>query len=695
MQVTINNCNNIDFGQIEINSGCLNIKYAINGTGKSTTSKAIEAAVTGNQALLDELVPYKHLHNPDAPHPTVAGLEDIHSVCIFNEEYVNRHVFTATDLIENSFSIFVKTPKYDEHMAKIEQLLIDVADAFKNHPELDELINVFSEFIKSFGSSQAKMSKSSPIAKAFGNGNKLKHIPDGLEKYTPYLLHSHDAKNVTWLKWQMAGKEYLDMAEQCPYCTASILDTKEQIEKVAQEYGAKDIEHLNKLLELFENLMPYFSDATSRKIREIRDNISEISDQQKNFLIGVRSDIQNLLDQLTKVKSISYRSLRTADKISDELKNFIIDLSCYVHLSSALTQSKVDLINSTMEKVIEVAGKLQGEVRLQNDLIANTIKTNKDTINTFLSKAGYRYAVDIIQENGDYKMILKPTEVEYEVESVKTHLSYGEKNALALALFTFSAKKINPDLIILDDPISSFDGNKKFALIDLLFLSKGALRNKTVVLLTHEFNSVIDIMKTKIREFNPKPSAAFLTTKSGVLSEKTIKREDICTIQRIAENNIQAIPINLLKIIYLRRIYEVNDDKSLIWQMTSSLLHRKPIARIDTETDNRQMTLEEISEATLKIQDYIPNFDYNTEYNNATNVQFLKDLYNTSPSNFEKLQIFRILFDAEPQDSIIKKFINETYHVGNDYVYQLNPREFDTIPQYVIDFCDSKVRSLG
>ena len=42
------------------------------------------------------------------------------------------------------------------------------------------------------------------------------------------------------------------------------------------------------------------------------------------------------------------------------------------------------------------------------------------------------------------------------------HLSYGEKNAFALVLFMYSVLKDNPDLIVLDDPISSFDGNKKF-----------------------------------------------------------------------------------------------------------------------------------------------------------------------------------------------------------------------------------------
>ncbi len=45
MKIEIKNCNNIDSGEFDIIEGCLNIKYAINGTGKSTISKAIDAFV--------------------------------------------------------------------------------------------------------------------------------------------------------------------------------------------------------------------------------------------------------------------------------------------------------------------------------------------------------------------------------------------------------------------------------------------------------------------------------------------------------------------------------------------------------------------------------------------------------------------------------------------------------------------------
>jgi wobble nucleotide-excising tRNase len=66
-------------------------------------------------------------------------------------------------------------------------------------------------------------------------------------------------------------------------------------------------------------------------------------------------------------------------------------------------------------------------------------------------------------------MILQHIEKEGVIENAKQNLSFGERNAFALVLFMFDMLRRNVDLIILDDPISSFDKNKKFAIINRLF----------------------------------------------------------------------------------------------------------------------------------------------------------------------------------------------------------------------------------
>ena len=90
--------------------------------------------------------------------------------------------------------------------------------------------------------------------------------------------------------------------------------------------------------------------------------------------------------------------------------------------------------------------------------------------------AGYKYHVDIKSMDEDYKLVLYHNDyTAKEISEGNNILSYGEKNAFALILFMYDALKENADLIILDDPISSFDETKKFAIINKLFYEKDSL----------------------------------------------------------------------------------------------------------------------------------------------------------------------------------------------------------------------------
>lgn len=78
MKITINHCNNIEHADIEIIELKLNIKYAINGTGKSTISKAIQLAVLEKNNLAS-LTPFKY-RGTDKGVPKITGMESIKNV---------------------------------------------------------------------------------------------------------------------------------------------------------------------------------------------------------------------------------------------------------------------------------------------------------------------------------------------------------------------------------------------------------------------------------------------------------------------------------------------------------------------------------------------------------------------------------------------------------------------------------------
>lgn len=99
MDITVKNCNNIDEGRINILEGALNIKYAVNGTGKSTISKALQAFIEDDDEQKKNLIPFKYVQAPKDHMPDVSGYEQIHRVAIFNEKYVQDYVYQPTELI--------------------------------------------------------------------------------------------------------------------------------------------------------------------------------------------------------------------------------------------------------------------------------------------------------------------------------------------------------------------------------------------------------------------------------------------------------------------------------------------------------------------------------------------------------------------------------------------------------------------
>lgn len=692
LKLTIKNCNNIENGEFEITEGRLNIKYAINGTGKSTISKSIEAFVANDDEKKHALLPFKYYNDEEGHYPSLSGFEQFTKVSIFNDKYIEDYVFQQNDLIKNSFEIFVKTPDYDKHIKEIEKILEGINTTFQNHPELDELIKNLQQFIDGFGKANSGYSASGAIGKGIAKGNKIDNIPAGLEVYEPYLKNSD---NVKWIKWQLEGKKYLDMAEQCPYCSGSVEKTKETILKVSQEYDPKSVEHLNKMLEVFKSMLPYFADDTANKIEEISQNALGITSAQKNYLIEIKSQIDTFLQHLYGLKKMGFHSLKNAEKIADELAKYKIDISYYSHLNSTLSKEKVEIINKTLDEVLEKAGKLQGKIAKQKNYIKATIEMYSSEINDFLFYAGYKYEVAIQEDENttDYHLILKHVDGSDNIQSVNEHLSYGEKNAFALVLFMYGVLKDNPDLVILDDPISSFDGNKKFAIVNMLFMGKHSLKNRTVLLLTHEFNTVIDAIYNMPHNFNPAPKAAFLTTKNGLLKEKEINKKDIKSFGEIARINIASNMDSLNKLVYLRRLLEIQNTDGLSWQLLSNIFHKreKPEYHYSDGTPNRLMTLDEIEVATSEIKQYISNFDYDKEYQKTQDITILKSLYQNSGSNYEKLQIYRIMYNENSSNSVIKKFVNEAFHIENDYLFQLNPCEYDTVPQYIIDECDKEI----
>lgn len=685
--IIIENCNSIDKASILVKKGSLNIKFGPNGLGKSTIAKAIVSQAR-NDGTLTQLVPFKNRGKAGAAQPNVEGLEDIGSALVFDEAFVNQFAFQQDEVVKNSFDIFINTPEYDEAMKEIQTSFDGIQRAFNDKPEIVETIQDLIDLREAFGkpNKDGSISKSSKVIKAYGSGNKVHNIPEDLKPFEALVKSTSASK---WISWQIKGKEYLELNENCPYCATDLAseEQKKTALAVAKEYDATAIKHLNTIKEVIERLGKYFSDGCKKNLENVIKAKTELTAPEMSFLSNLRNDIDALVNQLNGLRSLSFYSLRDIEELEKQLLLYRINFDYLEKLDSKETRAVVDPINTQLEELIKQVGKLKGQINQHKAKIKRTIEENQSSINGFLKSAGYKYTVKIVAETDSYKMKLIHEDLTGYVDSASNHLSYGEKNAFALVLFMHQVLSEKPDIVILDDPISSFDKNKKFAIFHELFYGKTSLRASTTLMLTHDIEPAIDIIKSTRRFFqSAEPTATFLSSSAGQVTETKITSDDIRTFAKICTDIVEQDIDNVIKAIYLRRHYEIIENVGLEYNMLASLFKKRQTPTIRTVGVEREMSAQEKAETEETIRKIMPAFDYDTIRHEISDDNLMKQKYFETSVGYEKIQLFRIL-NGPHNDQIISKFINESYHIENEYVMQLNPHKFESVPEYVIDEC--------
>ncbi|KAA1396120.1 AAA family ATPase [Aeromicrobium ginsengisoli] len=688
--ITISDCNSIAEARITLRREALNIKYGPNGIGKSTIARALVLNADGDDALRD-LLPFKYREGNSGERPLVLGADGIKSVLVFDENYVSQFVFQPDEVVKNSFEIFVNTPEYQAGIEQLEAIFEDLRTLFVENKALDDVIASFTELRNAFTITRSGgLAKTSKGFKALGMGGKLATIPEPLLGFKKFLQGQDPAG---WLSWQSKGKSFLEQSDNCPFCSISNVDKKTAIH-VSAEYESAAVKNMSALRVVIDKLARFFVPERLDQLRKITTSLEELSPEQEQFLANLRGQVETLLAKFTSLKGISFASLRDEPDVDQALLGLMIELDLLDALNSVDTQDIVRSFNDELDHLAEQINDIKRGVGTQKAQVAKSIARNQDEINEYLRSAGYKYAVRIEADGNSYRMILEHQDAPGHLEAAGSHLSFGERNAFALVLFMHQVRRDSPDLVVLDDPVSSFDKTKKFAILHKLFHGSQSLRGFTTLLLTHDIEPAIDIVRTATSgQFQAAlPAVHFLRSRDGHVEEKLIKPADIMTFSQVCNENIASSADDVIKCIYLRRRYEVHGDRGAEYDVLSSLLHLRSAPSSKGEVGQLiQLGEQECREANAAIQKVIPGFDYNALVAQLRNKEVLRAKFDETSVGYEKVQIFRIalaLNDFAPGgDVAFKKFVNESYHIENEYVMQLNPREFDTVPEHVVQEC--------
>lgn len=621
----------------------------------------------------------------------MVGADEIKNVLVFDEHYVSQFVFQPDEVVKNSFEIFIETPEYQAGIEELEAIFEDLKRVFLENEALDNVIASFTELRNAFTITKSGgIAKTSRGFKALGMGGKLAAIPQpllGFEKF----LQSNDPAG--WLSWQSKGTGYLNLSDNCPFCSIPNVDKKTAVQ-VSEEYESAAVKNMSALRLAIDKLAGFFVPERLGQLRKITTSLDEISPEQDQLLANLRGQVETLLDKFTALKELSFGSLRDEPDVDKALRSLKIELQLLDALNSEDTQDVVGSMNTQLDQITQQINAIKKRVGTQRAQVAKSIERNQDEINEYLRSAGYKYAVRIEPVGDSYRMILEHQDAPGHLEAAGSHLSFGERNAFALVLFMHQVRRDAPDLVVLDDPVSSFDKTKKFAILHKLFHGKQSLRGFTTLLLTHDIEPAIDIVRTATSGMfqAASPAAHFLQCRDGKVEEKPIKPADIMTFSQVCDENIGSSADPVVKCIYLRRRYEVHGERGAEYDVLSSLLHVRDAPSSKSEAGEFiPLGAEKREQAIVEIQKVIPSLDYDSLLAQLKDREILKAKFEATNVGYEKVQIFRIASALGPDglggDAAFRKFVNESYHIENEYVMQLNPREFDAVPEHVVQAC--------
>jgi len=142
---------------------------------------------------------------------------------------------------------------------------------------------------------------------------------------------------------------------------------------------------------------------------------------------------------------------------------------------------------------------------------------------------------------------------------------------------------------------------------------------------------------------------------------------------------------------FIEHQFKNPQEESDAYNILSSLIHGRSEPTFDKE-GNGKLSDEQNAKGVEYIKGFIPDFDYATVFAQCT-PQLLMERYEAETSAYIKMLILRAYTeqDSEARDrlrkynDVLRKYVDETYHIENDYLYSLDVRHFNIVPDNYIE----------
>lgn len=688
MKVTMANIGAISNGELSFEKNRFNIKYAANGTGKSSFAKFLKATIDSDEVAKSRFVPLGTNNVPSLTFDCQMPL----SCMLFDEDYINSYLFQPEDLLNNTIRLIKLNSDVSQALNAFDSALNSLKNA-ANSPKIAEFVLLTATVSASIKiNNDGSINNGCKLAKATRNGANVLRSNAETEAFES-IIESPNSPN--WYKWHKDGGQFA--VSCCPYCGQKLPnnfdETRNALKAIFDRTDAKNNIEVRRLLSGIAALLTGHMG--------ISDLLSTTSSPSSIEYANATSELNQafaIKNKIEKAKNLDPFDLRRMDEalFIQKIQDLMIDESS---VDSQEFLSAIKAYNDQLTSLIKAAESFKDAVQRCDTAITSAISRFKNFINDYLSKCGIPYSFTV--EQSDTKRakakLIKKKQDDTIVDVPRDALSYGEKNCLCLALFAIDVCQSNPEFIILDDPISSFDHGKRFAMFYLLFSNKHfSFKNRTVVLLTHDITPLIDFIKRKSGGVDDAKGWR-LANKNGVLSEREILAEDIDSslmVEKALASDC-AKPL-VVRLIHARRYFEIEGNLSAAYNFISSLFHGLPNPSWKVgESLYRPFTQLEIDEASQDIAVFSIVCDYREMIRGLNEPSLLLD-YKNSADDYEKMAIARVLLDRcnhiHRLDKPFRYALNAIFHIEQESLFNCKLFAEECIPSYIVDFVDAKLK---
>ena len=321
--------------------------------------------------------------------------------------------------------------------------------------------------------------------------------------------------------WVNQGRKYLDNRNDvCPFCQNSVSGLKEQLDLFFDKTYEHKVEVLRDVVKRYENGRNVYKGSFKTSVENLRDEsknvllayLAELDAAMTNNLAlmegkvnspgnavvvvdtsVIRSKIEALVFELNKGirdgNALLRRRKSEEDKLRQEVWRYLIEgckqtAAAYEDKIKSTEMAIKSLENKLGSTVIDLENKKNGLAELQSQLVS--VVPTIDAINRVLKSFGFTQIKLEKDTDVSYKVV-RPTG---EVAQDDT-LSEGERTFLSfLYFYNLLRGGANPNdagipkIVVIDDPVSSLDG-------DILFIVSTLVRNLISDVSENSANSTI------------------------------------------------------------------------------------------------------------------------------------------------------------------------------------------------------------